>query len=764
MAQQFNTIPHTLKNGIDTVKRADGAVWLDASKGFNEEPGWFHEGGIRAGDATDLNWHDLKNGMKTVRRPDGHVWLDESKGFNEEPGWYNSKGEKFDDNSPEARDEAIIRKFGYDPVLIKSASGYKPGMLSDVESKPFMTERGSVAGRFLKGVEDTGRGVTQLLTRAARVGKPVTPEMAIDELVAKIEEENYKKTAPDTDIARFAGSAVSSAPITPGGGILPVAKSAVATVPVAKAAVAKALGKTALAGAAGSSMQPVSTTPIEGGVRDDFVGQKLTQAGVGFLAGPLAQVGLEKAALPIARAAGKGVSSAIRRVVAGPKEQVEKGRKILSEMRSEKIEPKTSMVIKSSELPAKEARGAEAVVKDIGRVLDRDVRQHQFTGIEDINRAASNPNSQFHGRAKQLLEEAKNISSDEPEKLLKTSLGIRSLNEKIKFKKKFGYINELAEGVEVDPSKTASVLDNFVNTAKGQDGSKWVNNPKFINDIESLSQRLKDSPNSFKSMSNTRSELKETLRQFRKGANEEIGKRGADVVESAIKSIDDSMSSAAQKSGRPQLAAMDKMVRREYANYAGTFKDPVIVKALHTDEPLAVIEAIERAGKERAQRVFDAVDEKGKAAFAKMVFNKAIEGSREGSTGTFNVGKAASGIDKEMDLLGVTLKGDILKRVNGAKNILQHINRGKVGEGETGFGAVTSAVGGVSRTVKAGVGFIRDLGVDALFNNQAGKRLLYDASRLKPGSTALDRLIEARTPAIVAASQKRTETDKKGGK
>lgn len=83
---------HKLKNGIETDRRADGAVWLDPSKGFDDSPGWYYQDGRRAPDSDNYSRHTLKNGQETILRGDGAIWLDKTKGFDEEPGWFQKDG------------------------------------------------------------------------------------------------------------------------------------------------------------------------------------------------------------------------------------------------------------------------------------------------------------------------------------------------------------------------------------------------------------------------------------------------------------------------------------------------------------------------------------------------------------------------------------------------------------------------------------------------------------------------------------------------
>lgn len=214
-AQQFpeGMEEYTLKNGNKTIRRHDGAVWFDESKGANQK-GWFYGNGEKAPDAVPLptgdTWtYKLKNGIDTVRRKDGAVWFDKSKGSNQE-GWFFSNGDTAPatiekpkpDESLAGKAIDIAKKIPGGALSVMYPKGYSPQgqegdtVLETMGKNYWEMMKGAYSGIIKGGLIDPVAGMTQL--GANLIGKTIEHQgklfsvVGLDQAGAKIQEVGKK--------------------------------------------------------------------------------------------------------------------------------------------------------------------------------------------------------------------------------------------------------------------------------------------------------------------------------------------------------------------------------------------------------------------------------------------------------------------------------------------------------------------------------------------------------------------------------------------
>ena len=662
------------------------------------------------------------NGKPSVQRPDGGVWYGPEQGNTGTPGWFDAKGSRLGD-----------------------ANGQVPGFI-----------HGAVVG-----LKNAGEAAVQSFMDMPNPDLPPSVDIAHKPIVDQIDAAIAQRTAARNatvsgmmgKLGKFAGEAV---PVVAG------------TVALGEPTVGNWAQRGAQAGlqAAGPA---AALTP---GSQQDKAIAGAASIPLG-MAGEGATTALSKA-LPALK---DSTLAAVRRMVAGDAEQRAAGAGILANAADQGVDLPTSTVVKASVQPAAEVTQARQAVQAFSNDLKQQTANTPFSGLADVQKAAAGTGKRTVA-ANSLLDSINNAGTDAHD-LVQTSAGLQAFREKMRMDQLFSLRDELAQGVNVDPSKPISVLDGFIKDANGVDGSKWPQKDAAIARLSQLRDNLAnitketptglldesgnpitrtvDTPNTFKAMAKTRSDLGDAISDYFTGTDAEIGKKGAGALQATKQAIDDAMSDAAQSSGKPALAQADKLARSEYSNYAGTFRDPTVVKAIQTSDPDQVVQALTKAGTDKAQRIFDALEPKGQAAFAQASWEDAIRQATNKRTGDWIPGNVSGGISDHMKALGVTMPagGQNAWRLNGINNLMQTLAKvnpeqasalgQRITESAMKATSLTDAVLKLLNTVKDG-------SVDMFFNNKAGKQFLYDAATAKPNSPAMFKLIQTNFPKVLAAS------------
>lgn len=260
-------------------------------------------------------------------------------------------------------------------------------------------------------------------------------------------------------------------------------------------------------------------------------------------------------------------------------------------------------------------------------------------------------------------------------------------------------------------------------------------------------------PRSFQSLSVTRSNLSNDISSLYKGANSQTGSAPAYVLQPLKDALDTTIEKAAQESGIPQLAAADKIFRREYSKFKTDYADPVIRQALETKDPDALIGAIRRMGENKAQRLFDSLDPRGQKAFLSGLWDEVTKGAWNKRTGDFIPGNVSGGMFDAAKALGVSARGENAQALAGMNVVMQSLAKSDPKLASAlGQRFVEGAMGEVSPKGAVAVRFlekIKDKGIDWLFDSPAGKDFLFKAGSMKPNSPAYIRLVETDAPRIL---------------
>lgn len=694
-----------------------------------------------------------KNGnpVQSVQREDGAFWLDPSKGYNVAPGWYDQQGNRVGDApGQQLRDNSI--------------AGYAQRI-----AHPFQNV---IQG----GAQAVERGLFALTSplMSEQTKQDYLKRRAASEQERQQEESQYQATKPQGYLAgagELAGNFLVPSPgFGKGGGAL-----------------SKYVLRPGAQGALMGALQPVNSNPSDiASGKDQYIAPKLMQMGVGGGSG---------IALNAVLNGGVKLANGLRGNMAPAPQQV------INDASAQGIDLKPSAISKLSQPPPAEVLQAKDAVQRLSDKLSQDVERTPFSGLKDIQAAAATPGPR-QGAARAILERIESGGQDAQD-LVKTSAGLQALKAKMKADALFANRDALASQLgEVETPKTLSAIDDAIaklklnqygehsgeiaalekfrarlsgptkagdhlelpNTGQAPVVIKGGNPSEPVSDIYGTEIKPGSNPvpvfgkgpapsaampagdRSYKALSATRSGLGDEIAKSYKGGNAVTGAPDAAILQPIKDALSDDLSSAAQKSGVPELAAADKAAREFYSKYKGTFKDPTVVQAIQSADPDKVVEALSRAGKYKAQRIFEALDPKGQAALAKSVFNEATSNAINPRTGDFIPGNVAAGINSKLDALGVTLKGENKIQLDGLQKVMQHLAKVEPEQASAlGQRMVDAGSHVASGSLGAGAKFLDYLksgGTDFLFNSPQGKKLLFASSELKVGSPAMGKLIE----------------------
>ena len=101
-----------------------------------------------------------------------------------------------------------------------------------------------------------------------------------------------------------------------------------------------------------------------------------------------------------------------------------------------------------------------------------------------------------------------------------------------------------------------------------------------------------------------------------------------------------------------------------------------------------------------------------------------------------------------MDAFGITMHGDNLKRLNGIKNVMEHLAKASPEQVPAGERALSTAAS--SSKIASFLKMIKEGGTDFIFDNPRGKQFLFNAGNMKPGSSSMVQFMDAQLPKILA--------------
>lgn len=620
-------------------------------------------------------------------------------------------------SAPKASPEDdLIRSYGYDPAVIKKAHLYTDNALSQIMAHPSAFvgdgEKPGLMSDALQGFTGTMMGLNQLASHGVSklTGNPADAEYS--DLLARVSKDAYAKLQPNpSTLATLAGQ--SALPV-PGG----AAKTVLGTI-----------AKGALTGGAAAAMQPVDVR----GPNGDYIDNKLMQAGTGAVVGG--------ATGGLVGGVARGLSS---RAVELPEEM---NARVATE-------------------------GADAAAK-----LESKMQATPFAGFAEVTKAAA-----AGDKSAQTLD-AQMASAKTPAQVQQASLGLMNWRTR---QTASGLYDKVEQAVAKHPELSDVPLDqteqtisdalNQAQKAKDPDTSlinllKTVQRNIGASADPAASDQLVD--NSYGQIRKFRSDLGERIAAERTGAGKQLlGPSSAATLQGIRDAVDTDLKNFTSKAA-PDVQKAADVADQYYAKNRVPFMAQDVAKAgapnlagTTTDaEADQIFGKFIQAGKgDKAQRFFNALDPKGRAAVQYQIATDAINQATDPAEGTFDPKKFFNALDDVKGAYGVFLTGPDKALMDGLKNLAQQSVQGrsaeaaralsltKVAGGLGAAGVVANATG--AQPVAAGLGLMAGLlgAARGLMFTAAGRRLLTDAASLKPGDPAMARIYEAISKQLPAAA------------
>ena len=487
--------------------------------------------------------------------------------------------------------------------------------------------------------------------------------------------------------------------------------------------------------------------------------QKIAEAKNGAKWGAILSTGLE-AVPPTLGLMGAG----LRRLVVGKYGPAAQG--VLDDLRAQGVEPRPSTVLNAAKVgtPSEEVAAARQSGNNLVSELEANTQNTPYRGIDRISNAARSGDQEAQG----VLDRV-NTPNQSTSQVAQTSGAVQAKRAQLIKNELWGGVDAQAGpgGVPLPDTYDAIQKLRAEMSTKGDIpglGAELDRLERYFPQRDPATGRMiapQNPDNSFGALKvDAVQRLNDILRGVAKNADEKALQRGAGILKDALETGD--MQTFAQSD--PKLWSVYNRANKFHSEvYAPTKESqPFNIQNLFaTDQasnPAFADQLIAKLGQkssgpDRGAAVANALGPKGRAAFAQAIVENSLSKGLVDRTGTWVPGGAASDLSGRMDTLNALLpKGPERLRVQGVLNMFQHLakaapeNASALGER---FAQVAGSGQGVLGQVVKAYNYMRDGGIDVLFNTQAGKDFLFKMSSVKPGSVMATRLISDDLPKIM---------------
>lgn len=301
-----------------------------------------------------------------------------------------------------------------------------------------------------------------------------------------------------------------------------------------------------------------------------------------------------------------------------------------------------------------------------------------------------------------------------------------------------------------------------IQTLKAREGSAVVQDKDLMNLLGSIEARLADPAvdTSYTGIRALRSDLGDMVSDFYKGTNAATGSKGVGAFQSIKRAVERDLEAFTATHGN-DLAIAAREADKVHKSQVVPFKDKILAKAVENSEPDTIYRTVVAQGKDRAQKFYDALTEDGRAAVRAQMVSEAFQAAtKDSQRGIFSPAKFAKSLEDIADSAGVFFKGKDKWELDGFTKLMRHVQRsGQVAENPaTGNRLVQLMLSPVAYAASPDLGATYAGGVvtsaliNRVFNSKIGKSFLLRASDLKPGSRAMQQLIESNLPRLTAAA------------
>jgi hypothetical protein len=393
------------------------------------------------------------------------------------------------------------------------------------------------------------------------------------------------------------------------------------------------------------------------------------------------------------------------------------------------------------------------------------MRQTNYRGLDRL-KAAANAGDKS---AKNTLDQIKN-AGDDWTKIMQASGNLKLWRAREAADKLYARVEDIANPLgDVPLAKTLSTLDEAIMT---ETKSKLADKA-LIGKLTEIKNNL-GSGNNFTAIRQLRSDIGDLVQNYYKGANAAVGAKGVEKLQAVKNAVDVDLESFATNNGGDLKNAW-KRADQFYKAAVVPYKDRALAGALKSDLPDEVYRKFVQvsrsgAGEDRAQKFYDALDPKGRAAVRYgMIANAMDSAVIPEKQGLISPGKFEQSLESIRNSSGVFFKGGDKSELDGFRNLMEHSRRfGQFTENPpTGQRVIPWLVlgGAAIRPVEmAGVGTAAYI-ARKLVTTEGGKRFLLEASVLKPGTPEMQRLSEElarQIPRLTSQSGSQSSTETPG--
>ena len=262
-------------------------------------------------------------------------------------------------------------------------------------------------------------------------------------------------------------------------------------------------------------------------------------------------------------------------------------------------------------------------------------------------------------------------------------------------------------------------------------------------------------PLDYDDMRRIRSQVADAIEDAKKGANAAVGTTGTVYLAKVRDAVERDMDAFATSQG-PELRQAWKAADGFYKAKVAPYKEASLARALRKADPDEIFNLFIKRGKgDRAQRFYNALDGKGRAAVRYGLVASALDASirhnaLNGVEDLFSPAIFDSTLDRFSEASGVFFKGAAKKDLDGFKNLMRAVQQaGQVAANPmTGARNVPLLItgGGLSwlyaDPTSAGMAAATTLLAKSLITTDAGRRILYASSTVALSSPAMAKLLE----------------------